>query len=205
MSEIIPIGKIAAYKHGDALAAVSGMLENVWERKTGVTKGRPWSIQNLFMKDATGGIKVTLFGRKECPKSTEGKQVTFSSVLVDDNTYNGKTTRAVKVTEDSGVKVLDNVEKSNPTHGGGAMVPGVKVGMALNNAGRDLLSRNPDPTYIFTPEFEEDLYEVASRYLRVSDALEFGRPLNLVKTQPEPTPTGPPDDNFLQEGSDEPF
>lgn len=243
MNNIVPIAQIAAYKNGDALTAVSGMLENVWERKTGTIKegpqkGNPWTIQNLFIKDQTGRIKVTLFGRKECPKSMEGMQVTFSAVTVDDNTYNGKTTRTVKVTENSGVKVImDNGEKSNPVApsaepraGSGTMVPGVKVGMALNNAGRDLISRNPDLQYLFTSEFEDDLFQVASKYIRVSDALEAGRQLEAPKTQPdpasdqdmkhrhsypgdpldssrkpEPEQVGPPDDNFLQEGDEIPF
>lgn len=213
MNDIVPIAKIAAYKNGDALTSVSGMLGNVWDRKTGVKNGKPWSIQNLFLKDQTGSIKVTLFGRKECPKSMEGKQVTLSAVTVDDNTYNGKTTRTVKVTEDSGVKELDSGEKANPGPGaepragsGTKLVLGQTVGMSINKTIDIFISLKKDDEYYAGDQFIYDLHAIAGSIIHVSQALEAGRQLEAPKSQEvkkEPEQAGPPDDNFLQEGNDD--
>lgn len=217
MSITIPISKIRTYEHGDELASVSGMLENVWERKTGTGKKGPWSIQNLMLKDATGSIKVTLFGRKECPKSMEGKQVELLNCLVDDNTYNGKTTRTVKVTEDSNVKTLDIGPQASPptpaaSNSGGKMVHGATVGMAINNAVHILLAVKQAATsdYFADDEFIYDLHAVASSIIHVSSALEAGQKLEEPNAAPpihrplQSDPSGPPpdDSNFLQEGEE---
>lgn len=225
MSNTIPIGKIAEQDNGAALASVSGMLENVWERKTGVTRGRPWSIQNLMLKDATGAIKVTVFGRKEFPKNMEGKKVEFRSVLVDDNTHNGKTTRTVKVTEDSTAKLIDNGQQGAPAPTASNSDPdpvrwkpvlGQTVGMAINNTIAIFISLKKDAEYYAGDDFIYDLHAIASSIIHASKALESGQKLEAPKTQPakpEPEldyrdarnkePEGPPDDsNFLQEGEE---
>lgn len=217
----VPINMIAAYKHGDALASVSGMLENVWERKTGVTKGRPWSIQNLMLKDATGTIKVTLFGRKECSSNMEGKQVELLNCLVDDNTYNGKTTRTVRVTEDSNVKTLDNAQPppapAAPGNNRGVLVHGQTVGMAINNSVTIILDQERPFDYYVGDDFIYDLGAIASSIIYVASALEAGQKLEAPQTGPKTTlgpesslsavrnvaGTEPPDDgNFLQEGEE---
>lgn len=188
---------------GASVSSLSGVVENVYERKTGTSKGRAWSIQNIVLKDRTGQIKLMLSGRKECPKTTEGKVVTFSSVngekgpqgvFVKDDEYNGKTTRIVKVTEVAKVEVGGN--GSQPVQGGAAPtmpIHGQTVGMAINNATRVLISTNPNGPYWFTPEFEQNLREVAGVYLRVSKELEFG-----VPAQKPATPPPAPEDNFLK-------
>lgn len=213
-----PIAKIASLQTGTPVDSISGVLENVYQRRAGTSdKGRPWSFQDLILKDKTGAIKVKLNGRKECPKSMEGRVVTLSSargskglegVIAEDDEYNGKTTRLVRVTEAASVVVgggnganQSNVTASAPTD---APRAGVKVGMALNNANLDILECSPNASYFLADEFPSDLYRIAKVYLEVSDALENGTPL----VQREKTPVAPPqqtDENFLQGGADEPF
>lgn len=197
---IVPISSIPSLAKDTPLSAVSGVLENVYERNSGKSAkgGRPYSFQNVVLKDSTGSIKVTLNGRQECPKNYEGKTVTFSSVngqnglegvRAEDNIFNGKTTRLVMVTNVAKVAVVGGNGSQPAKAEVATLVPihGQTVGMAINNATRVLISTNPNGPYWFTPEFEQDLREVAGVYLRVSKDLELGAP-----------PAPAPEDNFLK-------
>lgn len=199
------IGAIAALADGAPVDSISGIIENVYERHTGKnSKGRHYSLQNAFVKDQTGKIKVLLDGRKEWPKSLEGKAVTVSAVrgsnglegvFAKDDNYKGNSSRIVKVTDVAKVTVSGgNGSAVAPTAAStqGSVVHGQTVGMAINNATRVLVKAAPDGKYWFTPEFEDNLREIAGVYLRVSKELEFGVPA------PKPAPTPEPEDNFLK-------
>lgn len=212
-----PIEKIASLKNGTPIDSISGVLENVYERRSGTTeKGRQWSFQDLILKDKTGTIKVKLNGRKECPKSMEGRVVTLSSargskglegVIAEDDEYKGKTTRLVRVTEAASVVGSGNGANQSNTTSAASAAPraGVKVGMALNNANLDLLASNPQVAYFLGDEFPDDLYRISKVYLEVNDALENGTPLPRREKAPAAPPNQSSDENFLQGGDDEPF
>lgn len=213
-----PIAKIASLQNGTPVDSISGVLENVYERRAGTTeKGRPWSFQDLILKDKTGTIKVKLNGRKECPKNMEGRVVTISSVrgskglegvIAEDNEYKGKTTRLVRVTEVASVTAADGGNGGTPSgpasEAAAAPRAGVKVGMALNNANLDILACSPNAAYFLDDEFPCDLYRIAKVYLEVSDALENGTSMPHREKAPA-APPQPPDGNFLQGEDDEPF
>lgn len=92
------------------LGCIEGTITSLYERKNGTTgNGREWSTQNGAFRDASGQtIKIRW---KDCPevdKGWKGRQVRISSVVndrnnrtglyVEDDEYNGKTTRQIKVT-----------------------------------------------------------------------------------------------------------
>ena len=192
------ISEIKELKEKTTVDTMSGMVENVYERHAGTKEGRAWSMQNIMLKDASGAVKVLLSGRKECPKSMEGKQVSFSSVngekgltgmYVKDDKYKGKTTRVVIVTEVATVKVVggSNGEstKSSAAPASKQMVLGQTVGMAINNAVHILTnSAGNRLEYYSGDDFIYDLHAIASSVIYVSKALESGEPL---KRPQEPT------------------
>jgi hypothetical protein len=223
-NQIVPISQIAGLNDGDAISAISGVIETVYKRTTGTSKnGKPYSFQNLILKDQTGQIRVTLAFRKECPDSLKGKQVVISSlkgdrgwdgVFAKDNTYKGNTTREVQVTDVATVKLVEQQPSlvSSATQNGAPtahVVHGATVGMAVNNANLVILSQSPKMEYFISKEYAEDLVVIAGTNLRVSHALEYGKPLDdgsgkkaeqAPAASPAPAAADEDGDNFLKDG-----
>jgi hypothetical protein len=225
------IAEIKSIKDGSTVDSLSGLVENVYERHAGSKNGKAWSLQNIILKDSAGIVKVLLDGRKECPKSMEGKAVSFSSVngekgltgmFAKDDTYNGKTTRIVKVTSVAAVKVIEGdrtavvAAKVYGNSGDAAprkpMVLGQTVGMAINNSVHIILQGSGPHTieYFAGDEFIYDLHAVASSIIHVSKSLESGeelkRPQELPARKEEPRCEhgDEADSNFLEGGQADP-
>lgn len=224
------VTEVNALKDLTPVDTLSGMVVNVYERKTGTTsKGRAYALQNIILKDSSGTVKILLDGRQECPKSMEGKQVSLSSVrgekgltgvLKKTDSYNGKDTVVVQVNNVAVVKVVGSQNggtkitqvstcNTNPT-----MVLGQTVGMAVNNAVQILLAVKQSATveYFAGDEFIYDLESVASSIIHVSKALELGEPLKRPQeprtrqeTPKQEEGASDTDGNFLSGDSEGPF
>ena len=217
------ISEIKELSDGAQIANLSGLVENVYPRKAGTTKkGRPYSFQGIILKDATGTIKVTLDGRKECPASMKGKQISLSSVrgpegltgvtLTTEEYPPGTFKKIVNATNVAGVQVVggSNGGSDNPSAAPASkqMVLGQTVGMAINNAVQVILIHNKGMDYFVGDDFIYDLHAVASSIIHVRKALESGEelkrpqePAARKETHKQEESTSDTDGNFL-EGTD---
>ena len=70
------------------------------------------TVQNLFISDDTGRIKLTLWDKPEIPKEDTGKQISIFNGYVTENTWKGKTTLNLQAGQYSFVEVGEpEVEK----------------------------------------------------------------------------------------------
>lgn len=83
---------------GEQISAVSGVIEAVYNPKTGSGQYGPWSLQDAVLKDDSGKITVT-FASFNDMKRLKGLQITISAkqgdkglsgLIVKENEHNGK-------------------------------------------------------------------------------------------------------------------
>lgn len=107
MPRKLKLEEVVNMEEGEVVPAVSGIVESVFNQRRGEKDGEPWAFQDLVIKDGALKLKVSVSGRDEIPKTVRGKLLTFISsngkrgmqgVKVILNTYNGETTKQLRVT-----------------------------------------------------------------------------------------------------------
>ena len=205
------IADIASMDDGDLVSSIKGELTAIYDRRAGIGKNdKPYSFQDCELKDATGKIKVVLNNREGMDKSLKGQVVTIecqksekgkTGVYVQDQTYNGITTRKLRVT---GSAVISNgsgsvSQNDTPTNkefkdrikavvaGNGSPVDktvyGGTAGCAVKLAVDVLMGSyegDDKPGYFTGSAFLNDVYQVSSGLVRVMQTIESG------KLAPEP-------------------
>jgi hypothetical protein len=95
---------------GDEVS-LTGTLTRVFDRKTGTGKGRKWSIQNAMLSDPTGEIRLSVWNHPDMQPLTH-TEVRVSGAEAEDNDYNGKVTRQIKI-EESGIIVASTASTNS--------------------------------------------------------------------------------------------
>ena len=126
MATIPNIGQLNELDDGVVVQAAKGKIESVFERKSGGSGDKSWTVQAFTLNDNTGKIRVSCWNRDPlqiqkgqeiflyASKASTGK---WGGLFVKDNTYNGKTTKELAL-QKSGVMALSgktegaNVSKS---------------------------------------------------------------------------------------------
>lgn len=105
-----PLNQIDALADKSPLGMVTGTAKRIFQRKTGTKQqsGEPWSKQDFEIESDGVTVKVVVWDKEEIPRSNEGCKVTLfskeqpgkapSGLYVFDDTYQGKTTRKLKMT-----------------------------------------------------------------------------------------------------------
>jgi len=108
---------------GQVLPLIEATLKVIYERKSGTSQRGDWSIQNGVLTDGTNEVPIQLKDRDEMPQSMKGKVLRFEAsntqhglngVKVFDDTYNGTTTRKLKITPSANVTVADGFADPTP-------------------------------------------------------------------------------------------
>lgn len=103
----LKLEEVVNMEEGEIVPAVSGIVESIYKQRSGVKDDKPWSFQDLVIKDGTQKIGISVSGREEIPVSVKGKLLTFISsngsrgmtgVKIILDTYNGETRKKLRVT-----------------------------------------------------------------------------------------------------------
>jgi hypothetical protein len=103
----LKLEEVVNMEEGEIVPAVSGIVESIYKQRSGVKDDKPWSFQDLVIKDGTQKIGISVSGRDEIPSSVKGKLLTFISsngsrgmtgVKIILDTYNGETRKKLRVT-----------------------------------------------------------------------------------------------------------
>ncbi len=109
------IAEVATLANKMPIEAISGVLTKVWDYKEGSGQYGPYSFQNGELKDSTGVIRVTFSNHPDMKRfvnqliilSSYAGDRGLSGVMADDNTYENKTTRQIKVTKTANIEVAN--------------------------------------------------------------------------------------------------
>jgi hypothetical protein len=187
------------------LPAINGTLTALYPRKTGESSKGPWSFQNGELTQGKAKIKLVFKGLDEpVDKSLKGKDITITAhkgdkgwtgIYSQDNEYQGKTTREIKVTptatieqgegggdNDEGEEEPQQRSQAKPagTKTGGYVsgdkpvingVHGATVGMAVKEASTYAIAIGMSPGDVAWATFIKD---TASDLIRISLSLEAG-------------------------------
>jgi len=106
------IQQILERQPGEIVAGIKGVLKTLYPQKTGESQGDngerfKWGMQNGSITQNGQEIKVTFSNREEIPVESRGREISieshagkhgFQGIKVVEDTYNGKTTKGIKVT-----------------------------------------------------------------------------------------------------------
>ncbi len=107
MPRKLKLDEVVNMEEGEIVPEVSGIVESIYKRRSGVKDEKPWSFQDLVIKDGMLRIGVSVSGRDDIPSSVKGKLLTFISsngprgltgVKVILDTYKGETKKKLRVT-----------------------------------------------------------------------------------------------------------
>lgn len=112
----IPLSEVINLDPGESVPQTKGVIKATFARKSGVTNGKEWSVQNIVLQEGAAEIKCTLWNRDDVT-AMKGRQVWLIShksqkdgklvgLTIKENTYTNKGGK--EVTE----KVLDVGEKA---------------------------------------------------------------------------------------------
>ncbi len=134
MPVLVSIGQILKAKHDDPISGVAGKIKSIFERNTGKKGDKEWSVQKLILADPQGGkdtLTCKVWGKDALPESLKGRTIFIYSeggkgVWAESDTYKGKTTIILKVTQAGTISLEDpNAEPGQGSeHNGGAGEPG---------------------------------------------------------------------------------
>lgn len=167
-------------------------------------KGQQVTLRSTQTQHGWNGVKVNRYNSQKLGKEVCNLRVTSSAqVTVGQPTYN---TEGQQVQSDQTTQAYHTNQASQPTPArqaapqGNTLIPGMTVGMAINNA-CELLKGKAEPG---TAQFSEALHQVASDIIRVSEYLTGGNlaehprkrggniPVNQQPAQQVPTPYAQP-------------
>ncbi len=107
MPRKLKLDEVINMEEGEIVPAVSGIVESIYKQRSGIKDDKPWSFQDLVIRDGSLKIGVSVSGRDEIPSSAKGKLLTFISsngsrgltgVKIILDTYNGETKKKLRVT-----------------------------------------------------------------------------------------------------------
>lgn len=107
-----PLADLSEFSHGFPVQCVEAILSALYPAKEGVSQksGKPYFMQDGELRDDSGFTHKVLFNDKECGDMVAGwrnKRIRIACQMVkgkpsglsmDENLYNGKTTRRLRVT-----------------------------------------------------------------------------------------------------------
>ena len=115
--EPYPLPQVESGADGQVLPLVRGTLATLYESKAGTSEHGDWSFQNGAITDGNVTIPVQFKDRDAIPQSLRGKVIEIQAKSTDkhgltglkifDDTYKGKTTRKLRVTQTADVRVVD--------------------------------------------------------------------------------------------------
>jgi hypothetical protein len=113
---LTPLSEVAELSDKTPIEYLKGKVIQVGKQFSGKKKDEtPWTKQELEITDGTATITVQVWDKDPFPHTWKGQQVTImalsgqrgqTGVYAHNNTYNGKTTRMIKVTDTGEVALL---------------------------------------------------------------------------------------------------
>ncbi len=146
MPRTIPLSEVLKMDAGESVVQTKGLLEKVFERKTGTNKNGEWSLQNAVLKDGGSEIKICLSGRAAGElEPLKGREIWLISnksekhgltgLKVEDNNWTDKSGNAhsdkiIKVTASAVIARSDTAQAAANTESSpddDDQVPGAEV------------------------------------------------------------------------------
>lgn len=202
------------------IPAVTATVVSIQAQKSGGTADKPWTLQKIDLSQGNQKMAAVIWNHDPLPASMKGKQVTmlafqgdrgWTGLFADDNEYNGKTTRQIKMTQAGTIEAIGTGTQPQPEQdsGEGDYSPQPKpsqkpepvyqpkpatpppnefsAGVFGGTVGMAIKEAcivvNGIGTDPFSPEYCKQIWQFASNLIRVSQALEQG------KLAPKPTET----------------
>lgn len=123
MARIIPLDEIPQMEADEPIICTTGTLKKLFEPKTGTNSNGDWSIQHGTLEKDGASIQLFIKDRPAISQSWRGREILieshkgdkgWSGVYAYDDTYNGKTTRKIKITPTAQVSLVDGQGEAAP-------------------------------------------------------------------------------------------
>ena len=120
---VIPISEVFNFEPNETVPCVQGQITNVYRQNRGTNANGDWAIQNAFLKDRSGEIKLKITDRDEIPAAWKGRTICIScnngqkgmtGMKAKDDEYKGKVTRLISVTPTAAIEPVDPNSEDSP-------------------------------------------------------------------------------------------
>ena len=159
MSEIqpFPLSQLNTCAPRQVLPKIAGTLVSIYKRHEGENDKGPWSVQDIEIEGQGAKVKVKVWNKPEIDRNRQGQhieimanegQAGLTALFVEDDTYDGKTTRILRLTKTAIVQIGGSQPANNqpPAETGGNGFPDAPENQPQGNVGRmNEPAARPDP------------------------------------------------------------
>lgn len=113
--QILTIPQVKQSPPDMAITGLKGRVKTIYERKSGETDGREWTMQDIVLTDGAMELKATLANREPADPAWNGKELYFTAnhsdkhgwtgLKVKENKYQGKTTLKLQVSKSATIEL----------------------------------------------------------------------------------------------------